>query len=318
MHVTIARSLDLRGVPDGAQLASAAVGMLELRDGESLEVLTDAPNAYRDFSTWSRASGHRLLEHHQSGGAHHFLIQRQPGGSPAPEVFTEAELEGLPGPVRRYLAAAIAPGTPLVTSARLRMRGHIKVGRWLPFRAEQALDPHHGFHWSARAAGVISGFDRYAGGRGELRWKLLGVLPVMHADGPDVSRGAAGRAAAEAIWVPTALLPRFGVEWSAADERHLTARYRLDTLEMQVHYLVDPDGRLRSVVFDRWGDPDGTGTWGPHPFGGEITTYATFDGLTIPSAGRFGWFFGTDRWDQGEFFRYRITELRLLAERPAG
>ena len=316
MHATMTRSLDLRGVPDGAQLAAAGVGMLELRDGESLEILSDAPDAYRDFSVWCRASGHRLAEHYLLGDVHYFLIERRPGASPAQERFTEAELHGLPSPVRRYLRAAIAPGTPLIGAVWLRMRGRIKVGRWLPFRAQQTLDPHHGFRWTARAADVISGFDRYADGRGETRMKLLGVLTVMHAEGPDVSRGAAGRAAVEAIWVPTALLPRFGVEWSAADEHHLTAHYRLDTLEMEVHYEVDPDGRLRSVVFDRWGDPDGTGTWGPYPFGAEITGYATFDGLTIPSAGRVGWHFGTDRWDRGEFFRYRITEL-TLARHPA-
>jgi Family of unknown function (DUF6544) len=210
--------------------------------------------------------------------------------------------------------AAIAPGTPLATAARLRMRGHIKIGRWLPFRAEQTLSPHRGFQWTARAAGVVAGFDRYAGGQGQMRWKLLGLLPLMQADGPDVSRSAAGRAAAEAIWVPTALLPRFGVDWSAADDRHISARCRIDTVEVQTHYQLDADGRVRSVVFDRWGDPDATGTWGLHPFGGEVTAHATFSGLSVPSAGRFGWFFGTDRWSQGEFFRYRITELQLIGQ----
>src|SRR6266487_1041588 len=77
-----------------------------------------------------------------------------------PGTFTGAELEGLPEPARRHLAAAIAPGTPLAVSARLRMRGSIKVGRWLPFRARQVLSPHHGFVWAARAAGVIVGSDR--------------------------------------------------------------------------------------------------------------------------------------------------------------
>ena len=63
--------------------------------------------------------------------------------------FGAAELEGLPEPVQRHLAQAIAPGTPLATSARLRMRGHIKVGRWLPFRAHQLLNPHNGFVWTS-------------------------------------------------------------------------------------------------------------------------------------------------------------------------
>ena len=36
----------------------------------------------------------------------------------------------------------------------------------------------------------------------------------------------------------------------------------------------------------------------------------------VPSAGRLGWFWGSDRWAEGEFFRYRITELQPAA--PAG
>jgi hypothetical protein len=115
---------------------------------------------------------------------------------------------GRPG--RGHLAQAIAPGTLLHTSARLRMRGSIKVGRWLPFRARQVLSPHHGFVWSARAAGLIGGTDRYIDGAGAMAWKLAGLVTAAAGEGPGTSRSAAGRAGAEGIWLPTALLPRFG------------------------------------------------------------------------------------------------------------
>jgi tRNA 2-thiouridine synthesizing protein A len=114
MNATITRSLDLRGVPDGTHLATAAIAMLEVRPGELLEVVTDDPHAPRDFSVWCRASGHQLVAQDQRDGVHHLVIQRQLAGPPA--VFTQAELDGLPGPVRRYLRAAIAPGTPLATA----------------------------------------------------------------------------------------------------------------------------------------------------------------------------------------------------------
>ena len=106
------------------------------------------------------------------------------------------------------------------------MRGSIKVGRWLPFRARQVLDPRRGFVWRARAAGLIAGGRRLPGRR-----RAVGLA----------AHGAAA------------------------------------------------------------------------PVRGRITGYASFAGLTIPSAGRVGWWYGTDRWAQGEFFRYRITDLR-----PAG
>ena len=60
---------------------------------------------------------------------------------PKPARFSAAELEGLPEPVQRHLAQAITPGTPLAASARLRMRGRIKVGRWLPFRPTKSSTP---------------------------------------------------------------------------------------------------------------------------------------------------------------------------------
>jgi len=231
-------------------------------------------------------------------------------------VFGRAEVDGLPEPVRRYLCAAIADGTPLATCARLRMRGRIRIGRWLPFTAHQILNPHQGFVWSARAAGVIVGSDRYVDGAGVMDWKLAGLVTVAHADGADVSRSAAGRAGAEGIWIPTALLPRFGVSWSAQDDRHLTVHHRLGATPVELDLRLDAEGRLRSLVFDRWGDPDATGTWGWHRFGGEITGHRAFAGLTIPATGRLGWHFGTDRWAQGEFFRYQITSLRPTEERP--
>jgi hypothetical protein len=78
-------------------------------------------------------------------------------------------------------------------------------------------------------------------------WKLLGVLPVMRAGGPDVTRSSAERAAAEAIWLPTTLLPRFGVQWDALDDRHLLVRYQIDAVKFEARYRIDADGRLVSM-----------------------------------------------------------------------
>lgn len=224
--------------------------------------------------------------------------------------FSEGELQGLPDPVDRYFRASIAPGTPLARSVRLRMHGSVRVGKWwLPFRAEQILSPLHGYLWAARVARVVVGSDRYIDGDGAMEWKLLGRIRLMHAEGPDVSRSAAGRAGAEAVWVPTALLPRFGVAWSARDQHHITARYRVDDLDLTLDYALDHHARVRSIALDRWGAPDNSGQFRLHRFVHEITHVSTFGGLTVPSAGRGGWFDGVNSWRDAEFFRYEITDL---------
>jgi hypothetical protein len=239
--------------------------------------------------------------------------QRNPVRGQQHGGFGRADLEGLPAPVRRYLVASIAPGTAPARTARLTMRGKIRIGRWLPFRAHELLTPLDGFVWSARAAGVILGSDSYVNGVGAADWRLAGLLPVMRATGSDVSRSAAGRAGAESIWVPTALLPRHGVRWTAEGWDRITARFRTRSVPLQLRLRLDEAGRVTSFVFDRWGDPDHAGIWAWHPFGGEITAHRSFDGVTIPSAGRIGWFFGTDHWPAREFFRFRITDLHLDA-----
>lgn len=128
-------------------------------------------------------------------------------------AFSDHDSDGLPDPVRRYLSRAIAPGAPLARSARFGMRGSIKLGsRWLRFRGHEVLSPHHGLLWAVRVGGVITGSDRYLDAEGSMQWKVLGVVPVVNAYGPGVSRSTAGRVGAEAVWVPTALLPRFGCE----------------------------------------------------------------------------------------------------------
>jgi hypothetical protein len=240
----------------------------------------------------------------------HLLTQ-----APDPGGFEPDEVADLPRPVRDHLTAAIVPGAPLARTAQLRMRGTIALPRWVPFRARQVLTPHTGFVWQARAGGVVTGADRYVDGAGVADWKLFGRFPVMHAEGPDASRASAGRCGAEGIWVPTALLPRFGVVWSAEDERHITARFAVDDAPIVLRLELDERAHLRSCVFDRWGDPDRTGTARWYPFGGVITGYAHYGSVVIPAAGRFGWHFGTDRWPTGEFFRYQITHHRLVGRR---
>jgi hypothetical protein len=141
-------------------------------------------------------------------------------------------------------------------------------------------------------------------------WRLLGVIPLVHAEGPDVSRSAAERAAGESIWVPTALLPGSGSSWTL-DEDRLGVAVVVDGHGVRLEHRIDEGGRLLSSSFQRWGDPDKSGMWALHPFGVQVTAYRTFGGVTIPSAGRAGWHFGTDRWASGEFFRFEITDYEL-------
>lgn len=229
---------------------------------------------------------------------------------PPERAFSSDLIAGLPGPARRYLEHAIARGTPLATAVRLRMHGEIKLGSWYPFTAEQVIVRGGEMIWraTARVHGLpVRGSDRLVGGEGAMRWKLFGIVPVVAASGPDVTRSAAGRVEGETVWLPSALCGD-DVSWSAPDASHATAALSLYgepaalTLELAEH------GRLEALRYSRWGNPEG-GEFHYSDFGGVVEEEGTFDGYTVPTRMRAGWYFGTPRFeDEGEFFRVTVDE----------
>jgi hypothetical protein len=218
--------------------------------------------------------------------------------APGP-AFTPTD--DLPDAARRWVRHAIAPGTPLHRAATITMHGSIRLGRWRPFTARQVLAPGRGFIWAAksRLAGLpISGFDRYSNGAGEMRWRLAGRVPLIHATGPDVTRSAVGRLAAEFVCVPTSFP---GARWSdgpAVDTA--IATWSAGGQAVPVEVRVWPDGRLRSVVTRRWGDPGGR-PFGRYRFTVTVDAERTFAGVTVPAVYRAAWE------DDGDFYRATVS-----------
>ncbi len=130
-------------------------------------------------------------------------------------------------------------------------------------------------HEPTRIDAAFVGSDHYVNGHGGTDWKLAALLRVIHAEGPDVSRATAERAGAEAFWLPTTLLPRFGVTWSASDDTNITAHFEVDGHPMTVDYRIERHGFVESLVFRRWHEPDANGAWATASFGGDLTAYRT-------------------------------------------
>lgn len=227
----------------------------------------------------------------------------------APQSALEpATVELLPEPAQRWLSHAISAGTPLFSSVELAMRGVIRLGRWRAFTARQVLGSLDGFIWAAtaRVAGLpVVGFDRYTDGVGQLRWRLLGLVPVMSGTSTDITRSAAGRLAAEgAVLLPTGFRR---LSWTAGPTPDVAvATCRIGDAEESVQLRVGPGGQLLGLVMQRWGNPNGE-PYGRYPFGVAVEAERTFAGVTIPGTFRAGWWWDTARQAEGEFFRAEIT-----------
>ncbi|MBY5162031.1 DUF6544 family protein [Salsipaludibacter albus] len=234
--------------------------------------------------------------------------------TPAVGRFDPADVADLPAPARRLLEFALEPGVALSPIVVLAMEGRIRLRAWMSFTARQVLHVGRGMVWAARVGPrplTVSGSDLLWRGRAGLDFWLWGRVPVAHAVGPDVDLSTIGRMAAETVaWAPQGLLPALGATWLGLDDRRAVVVLTIEGHEVHVVVTVDDTGRLRELELDRWGDPE-TGVFGWHVFGGTFTDHATFDGVTIPTAGRVGWDHGTRGQAAGEFLEFAITDARF-------
>jgi hypothetical protein len=225
------------------------------------------------------------------------------------ERFSKATIADQLEPVQRYFLHAIASGTAIASSVDVTMQGTIRLAPnqdWMPLQAEERLSTQ-GFVWRTKAGrGIMQmqGADYYTNKIGRMRFSLWGLIPIVTAQNPDVTRSAIGRWIGECFWLPSALLPQRGVTWRVIDHNTIQASLKADNEPITLTFVIDHQGRLLKSSFLRWGDQTEDKHYAEIPFGGEYSAEQTFNGYTIPSRMSAGWWIGTDRYF--EFFRVTI------------
>jgi hypothetical protein len=216
-------------------------------------------------------------------------------------TFDAKSVEALDEPVRRYLTHATAHGAP-IAPVHMQMEGKIRIRRWRRFSASESCDGRS-YRWDARLRvgpiTVLEVVDTFGAGKGCTDGLLFGHMKLFHAGDENTARSAAGRAALETIWCPTALLPERGVTWRTESDERIVATFEVppETVER---------GALRSVMLPRWSNV-GRDDYGYVPCGGTVHAEHTFGGLTVPSEVTVAWLFGTPR--EIPYFRARVTDL---------
>lgn len=236
------------------------------------------------------------------------------GRSEQDGAFDMSMVASLPEVAQRYFRHAIAPGTPIMTTAELTMRGTFLLGdkskhQAYRMEARQILRPPLEFVWIPRLSSGwmrISGADALVQGRAWTRFWLAGLVPVADArSSPDLVRSAAFRAAMEAIWVPASLLPGKGVEWEQAGPDAARLRVPSNGAVIVLEMLLHPNGAVKEISGARWSDANPDKSFRLQPFGGTIEQEGRFGGYTIPTRVQVGNHYGTD--DYLPFFQAEIV-----------
>ncbi|RLM59874.1 hypothetical protein DVK02_00810 [Halobellus sp. Atlit-31R] len=203
----------------------------------------------------------------------------------------------MPPPVERYVRSALAERKRAVDSVVLRQAGQVRTGDadspWRPFTATQYVttDPP-GFLWDAavRFAPLVSVRvrDLYVGGDGSASVSLAGAIPLDGAEAsPELNEAELMRYLAEAVWYPTALLPRAGVTWSAIDDETAAATIECGGVSASLTFTFDGD-EVRTVHSDgRYRRVDGR--YERTPWTGHWRAYEMRNGFRVPTEGDVVW-----------------------------
>jgi hypothetical protein len=237
------------------------------------------------------------------------LALLQHGEQAQPTLITQAQVPGLPQPVQRYLSYTLVVGKEPIRTVRLKQQGVMRTQpgqKWLPMIAEQyftTAPPAFLWHGTMRLFPLVSmsGTDRFIDGHGSMRIKLLSLITVGNARGPEMDQGELLRYLAETTWFPTAWLSD-AIEWQAIDAHCVKATIHQQDVMASAVLQVNEQGQVTSLSAERYVGEHGQLT----PWSGQYEEYQEVDGMRIPTRVEVTWHLAS-----GEFtwFRCKITEI---------
>jgi hypothetical protein len=182
--------------------------------------------------------------------------------------------------------------------ATLRQEGTFQMGEgeagWRPFHATQHVRAYPpGFLWDASIGMMplipVRVRDGYLGGAGMMKGAVAALVTVVEAEPTrELAEGSLYRYLAEAVWVPSRLLPGEGLTWEAVDDTTAEATLRDGDVEVSVRFGFDASGDIVSMVVPERGR-EVDGIYVPTPWKGRLWDHQDVDGYRIPLQGEVAW-----------------------------
>lgn len=231
--------------------------------------------------------------------------------APDKKVVTEADLEGLPESVQRYLRFTGVIGKEYINSVRLKQSGVLRQTPEDSWKAIEAIeyfsvDPQR-FVWMGQMAvgplSIISARDSYVDEHGHMRILMLGIHTIGDVQGEEMDYSSLVRYLNEMMWFPTAYL-NDNVSWEAVDNNSAKVTITEGNTSASAILHFDERGALTNFVGERYREVNGA--FVKDAWETPITGYGEFDGLKLPVKGVAVW-----KLSSGDFsyFEMEITSL---------
>jgi hypothetical protein len=210
------------------------------------------------------------------------------------EKITDADINRLPEPVRKYMRYTKIVGKDKIHTVRLKQIGRIRMkpdAKWMPFEAEQYYRTDNpAFIWKANVKFApllwISGRDSFIDGKGNMLIKLLSLIKVVDGSGPELDQGALSRYLNEAMWFPAAYLSDC-IKWEPIDANSARATMTVNGATASALLKFSDEGKLLDFIAQRFmssGDKYVKELWST-----PVEDYKEFNNIVLPAKGRAVW-----------------------------
>jgi hypothetical protein len=228
------------------------------------------------------------------------------------KIIDKEDLKDLPYPVQNWLLHSNVIGKEEIVTVRLKQEGRMRTkknGPWMPTKAEQYFTVDQpGFVWIADVKMApfihLSGIDTYHAGKGKMKIKVLSLIPVVDAKGPEMDSSTMMRYLAEMMWFPTAALSP-NIKWEKIDQNSASATMENNGVSISGIFHFNENGDILRFIGKRFREMNGQ--YILNDWGGINKEYKEFEGIRIPSKTEVTWFE-----EDGEFnwFEIEITEMQ--------
>jgi tRNA 2-thiouridine synthesizing protein A len=74
---TVAKTVDARGLSCPLPIVKTALSIKELVSGDLVEILATDPGSTKDFTAWTKTTGHELVESSVDGNVYRYLLRKK-------------------------------------------------------------------------------------------------------------------------------------------------------------------------------------------------------------------------------------------------
>jgi hypothetical protein len=229
-----------------------------------------------------------------------------------PVTITENDLKHLPPIVNKYLHYAGVVGKEKVINMRVVFEGRIRSNPedgWMKLTAEQYSffdGPTRIFYIKARKLGFpVLGLHLYKNQKASMVIKLLGLIKVVDAKGPQMDQGETVTVLNDmCLLAPSTLIDK-SIQWESVNSLSAKAIYTNGKITIGATLSFNQEGKLLNFVSNDRFETDGK-TYKSYPWLTPIKEYGKFHGFLLPSE------VSTDSQRPDKTFTYGEWKIREL------